>query len=257
MARQKRKQPLKLLRPNRPDKPVRPPTKINSAKLLRAVDLFVEYQIAASKWVTQGGVQAVSPMSGSLSLSFEPAPPALSVLIGDCLQDLRSALDHEVYRQAVQLKGPRWPGLEKTQFPIHTDAKSFPSVKANALAGLRPEVVSVVESVQPFVAPTDFDVQTLQLLNLAARIDRHRLLHVAAAQPKAYELGQFRPDLSAFEAELTVRLELIDFVEPRLMNLDIHGFLFAAIVVVDKTIERMQEAARQAATGAVQPDQSP
>jgi hypothetical protein len=188
-------------------------------------------------------------MSGSLSLSFELAPAALSVLIGDCLQDLRSALDHEVYRQAVQLKGPRWPGLEKSQFPIHTDAKSFPSVKANALAGLRREVISVIESLQPFVAPTDFDVQTLQLLNLTARVDRHRLLHVAAAQPKAYALGKYRPDLSAFEVELTVRLELIDFVEPRLMNLDVHGFLFAAIVVVDKVIGRMQEAAQPRANG--------
>lgn len=248
MARRKKQRKLpRLLRPLKPPKPERPPITVDSAKLTRAVDLFVEYQDAAGKWVTTQGVEAVSPRSGSLALTFPPAPAALSVLIGDCLQNLRSALDHEIYRQSHQLKGPRWPGLEQVQFPIHTDDNTFSSVRKNVLAGLRPEVISVVEALQPFATPLDPAAQTLLLLNLAARIDRHRLLHVAAAQPKAYDIQRFRPDLSALEGELTVRLELIDFVEPRLMNLDIHQFLFSAIVAVDMTIRRMQEAERQAA----------
>jgi hypothetical protein len=248
MARRKRqRQRPRLRRPLNPPKPVRPSTTVDSAKLLRAVDLFVEYQISAGKWVTQEGVQAVSPGSGTLALTFPPAPTTISVIIGDCLQDLRSALDHEIYRQSQQLNGPQWPGLAQTQFPIHADSKTFRIVRQNVLAGLPPEVVHVVESLQPYAAPLDPAAPTLELLHLAARIDRHRLLHVAAAQPKAYGIGRFRPELSAVEAELTVRLELIDFVEPRLMNLDIHQFLLSAIEAVDMAIRRIQEAARQAA----------
>ena len=246
MARRK-KQP-RLLVPPRPPQPERPAISVQSPKLSRAVDVFVEYQRAAGKWVIEeGGVRAESPFIGALSVSFDPGPLTLSVLIGDCLQNLRSALDHEVYRQAVQNKGKAWPGLEQAQFPVHADQKSFPSVRGNVLAGLRAEVVAVVESLQPFVAPNDFDVQTLDLLHLAARIDRHRLLHVAAPQPIARSSGRFRPDMKAVEVELTVRVQLVDFVEPRLMNLDVHDFLFAAIQVVDRTMTRMQEAERKAA----------
>lgn len=195
------------------------------------------------------GVRAVSPGSGRVALSFPPAPATLSVLIGDCLQDLRSALDHEIYRQSYELKGPLWPGLAHAQFPIRTDRKTFPSVRQNALAGLRPEVASLIESLQPYATPPDPDAQILELLHLAARVDRHRLLHVAAAQPKTYGIQRFRPDLSAFEGELTARLELIDFAERRLMNVDIHQFLFSASIAVDMTIRRMQEAEHQAASG--------
>jgi hypothetical protein len=103
-------------------------------------------------------------------------------------------------------------------------------------------VADLVESLQPFATAPNHQTQVLDLLHLAARIDRHRLLHVAAAQPKAYGFDRYRPDLSAVEGRLVLRLELIDFVEPRLMNLDIHQFLIEAIDVVDDTIMRMAQA---------------
>jgi hypothetical protein len=42
-------------------------------------------------------------------------------------------------------------------------------------------------------------------------------------------------------------LELIDFVEPRLMNRDIHQFLFSAVVAVDATISRLGKVGRDVA----------
>lgn len=240
--RKRRSESRRLVSPERPPKPERPTIRSDSPKLARAVDLFGEYQVAAGVWVTTRGVAAHSPAVGSLSLSFPPAPGKLSALIGDCLQNLRSALDHEVYRQSQALRGQLWPGLTQAQFPIHAEAKTFPRVMGSALGGVRPAVSALVRSLQPFGAAKDPAADVLELLHLAARIDRHRLLHVAAAQPKAHGLYRFRPELAAIEGKLVVRLELIDFAEPRLMNLDIHQFLHAAIVTVDTTIQRMVEA---------------
>jgi len=243
MTRRNRK-PFKgrLLAPVKAPKPVRPAIRASSAKLARAADLFVEYQAAAGAWVAKGGVQAQSPAPGSLAITFPLAPPKLSTLIGDCLQDLRSALDHEVYRQAEAFKGAGWPGLTQAQFPMHADTRSFPSVKGSMLGGLRPNVAALVEALQPFAVPIDPLTPALDLLHLAARIDRHRLLHVTAAQPKAHGPYRHRPELGAVEGKLVVRLELIDFVEPRLMNLDLHAFLESAIAAVDATILKMVEA---------------
>lgn len=240
MARRRRS--TRLLEPVKPPAPVRPPIASSSPKLRRAVDIFVEYQLAAGTWVTTEGVNAQSPALGTLSLEFPPAPDVLSLLIGDCLQNLRSALDHEVFRQSQALKGMYWSGLRHVQFPVHADPKTFPVVRKSVLAGVVPQVADLVESLQPFATRQNHQTLVLGLLHLAARIDRHRLLHVAAAQPKAYGFDRYRPDLSAVEGKLVVRLELIDFVEPRLMNLDIHQFLSAAIDVVDDTITRMVQA---------------
>lgn len=53
MARRKRQRQLpRLLRPLKPPKPERPAITANSPKLLRAVELFAEYQVAAGKWMT-------------------------------------------------------------------------------------------------------------------------------------------------------------------------------------------------------------
>jgi hypothetical protein len=247
MARPNRRlRSKRLLQPVKPPKPARPTTRSDSAKLARAIDLFVDYQAAAGAWVTTAGVLAHSPALGSLELSFPLAPEKLSTVVGDCLQNLRSALDHEVHRQAAAVKGRGWSGLEQTQFPVHSDAKSFPSVRRNALGGLLPGVADAVEALQPFVVPVDPLAPVLHLLHLAARIDRHRLLHVAAAQPQAHGPYRLRPELGAVEGKLVVRLELIDFVEPRLMNLDVHAFLQSAIAAVDATILRMVEAERAA-----------
>lgn len=247
MARRKRNPSRRrLLDPMKPPKPQEPVIQSNSLKLARAADLFVEYQVAAGAWVTHGGVQAHSPAPGNLALTFPLAPATLSTLIGDCLQNLRSALDHEVYRQSELFKGTAWPGLTQAQFPVHGDAKSFPSVRGTMLRGLRPRVADLVQALQPFAVPADPLAHVLELLHLAARIDRHRLLHVAAAQPKAHGPYRMRPELGAVEGKLVVRLELIDFVDAQLMNLDVHAFIESAFGAVDTTICRMVEAERLA-----------
>jgi hypothetical protein len=244
--RKRRFQANRLLQQAKLPKPARPATRSNSAKLARAVDLFVDYQASAGAWVTTTGVLAHSPAMGSLELTFPLAPETLSTVVGDCLQNLRAALDHEVYRESEAFKGAAWPGLAQAQFPIHGDAKSFPRLRGSMLGGLRPRVANLLQALQPFAEPVDPLAPVLELLHLAARIDRHRLLHVAAAQPKALGPYKLRPELGAVEGKLVVRLELIDFVEQRLMNLDVYAFLQSAIAAVDATILSMVEAERGA-----------
>lgn len=239
---------MQLLKPGPPPVPFRHTISSNSPKLRRAAALFVEYQVGAARWILSKGVHAESPGPGQLALEFPPVPDELNLLLGDCVQDARSALDHEVFRESFELKGKGWPGLEKVQFPVHTDQKTFPSVRGAALAGVLPEVAKLIESFQPFVVPRTQESRVIELLHLAARIDRHRLLHVAAPQPKEIGLTRYRPDLRAVEGKLSVRLEFIDFLEPRLMNLDVHNFVIAAIAVVDDVVGRMRKAS--AATSA-------
>ncbi len=210
----------------------------DSAKLKRATDLFHQYEQAAEKWVYGGGVRQASVYPGSLAVEFLPAPVEISLLIGDCLQNLRSAMDHEVYGLTVAGRGGTWSGLRDCQFPIYESTESFERDKKRRIGGLPLAAQELIESMQIFASPPDLVAQPLSLLNKLARVDRHRLLHVAAAQPVAFAVKPLVPGALAVEVGMTVRVQ---FIDPEFMNLDTHQTLVNALSAVAWTIQRIRE----------------
>jgi hypothetical protein len=207
-----------------------------SPKLHRAVNLFHEYEKKVDQWMAAGAVVASRLTPGAFA--FPTAPMEVGLIVGDCLQNLRSALDHEVYRLAVANKGVSWSGLGQCQFPIHEEEASFNHQERKQIGGLASDVRRLIRSMQVFSQPEDPVARPLLLLNKLARVDRHRLLHVTAAQPINFALKP--PILIApyIEAEVTVR---VFFVDRDFMHVDTQVALLDGIKAVAWTLMRIRE----------------
>ncbi len=110
-------------------------------------------------------------------------PPAVrwGVMVGDCVHNLRSALDHLAWQFA---------GLEppsKTEFPIFHDRKEFERRKPGGglykIRGIKdPEARTLIKAVQPCYSkrqrPKAHPLWSLQSLS---NIDKHQVLHLSVA----------------------------------------------------------------------------
>ncbi len=108
----------------------------------------------------------------------EVPPLALGATIGDCLQNMRSALDHLVWQLAVH-SGKKTTPSRQTAFPICDTIEAFRSKGTRVKVGdLTAEYRAGIERLQPFqIGPKARD-HWLWHLNELSRVDRHRVLHV-------------------------------------------------------------------------------
>lgn len=109
------------------------------------------------------------------------------LIIGDCLQNMRVALDHLAWVLA-ESTGEEPP--HHTSFPIYLNPDAFhernKAGKATGRSGLRrieaipDEAQTIIEKLQPY-HDDDPDTHPLWILNEYSRIDRHRTLSVMYA----------------------------------------------------------------------------
>lgn len=123
-------------------------------------------------------------------IEWDPPPPRddWALTIGDCLHNLRSALDHTVYA----LSSPKPKGCE---FPISLNRKSFYSPQSDRRGGLyklgginHGLVWAVIEAAQPWRRKQRPSDDPLWLVHDLNRKDKHRLLT---------PVGLFPTDLNA------------------------------------------------------------
>ncbi len=135
----------------------------------------------------------------------EQPPLALGPIIGDFLQNTRSALDHLVWQLAI-LSGKEPPN-RNTAFPV-CDTEGIFRAKGtrNKVADLTAEYRAAVERLQPFQVGGAAREHWLWHLNELSRIDKHQILHPVGAihnnatfsthpvdeskDPFPYQLGQ-------------------------------------------------------------------
>jgi hypothetical protein len=124
---------------------------------------------------------------GSNELKFIESPPdAISVLAGECIYQIRSALDHLAF-QLVKLNRsggtlpPDWE--EKCAFPLRVNRpKKTPVFNCfeGTLPGITVKAFTFIESVQPY---NRGEVNAyLGRLAILSNIDKHRHLHVTKPQ---------------------------------------------------------------------------
>jgi hypothetical protein len=123
---------------------------------------------------------------------FDTPPPELSLIIGDCLHNLRCALDNLVLELAIAFsKGPVSSKIETDSgFPIFIEKN--PGKLDNMLGGINPRAKAIIEGLQPYtrgerLAKTD----PLWWLNKLNNMDKHRLPHLVFFTPKS--LGFIAP----------------------------------------------------------------
>ena len=101
-----------------------------------------------------------------------------SVIFGEILYNLRSALDHLVWQ--LVLANGQTPGRHNA-FPITNDAQGWEKVKDNLLNGVSSRHKSMIGYLQPYTGGINlpFDVSKFKLLDDLSNIEKHRYLLVA------------------------------------------------------------------------------
>lgn len=116
-----------------------------------------------------------------------PDPPLIiGLLIGDCVHNLRSALDHIVY--ALIWTNPARlgrPPSEKAMFPICDTRQGYlhQIKQLKRLDGIPETVAALIETLQPYhnrEKGLDHTLHPLWVLNKLENIDKHRRLNLAS-----------------------------------------------------------------------------
>jgi len=115
-----------------------------------------------------------------------PVPARFGLIIGDCLQNLRSSLDYLVWELVLATNNE--PGRHN-MFPIcgTPDRFKYAVSKSNRLLGVHDDAIAEIESLQPYHLGTDFGKSVLSALDELTNINKHRgvlLTSLMAAQAR-------------------------------------------------------------------------
>ena len=118
---------------------------------------------------------------------FQQPPAELGLLIGDCLHNMRSALDNLIYDLAIARRGfPLSKSIARdSQFPILKDCAQFSGNGMDQIRGIHPDAKAVVEELQPYHRGEEFAYHRLWMLRELSNADKHRLLHPTLLHPAA------------------------------------------------------------------------
>ena len=111
----------------------------------------------------------------SLILHLPTPPLRVSLIVGDCLYNLRSALDHLVYQ--LVLKNQSVP-TTANMLPICNSPDGYiRQLKRGRLDGVSAKAKAVIESLQPYKSGN----KTLWLLSALANVDKHQTVALTVA----------------------------------------------------------------------------
>jgi hypothetical protein len=126
-----------------------------------------------------------------------PAPDHshMSLLVGDCLQCLRSTLDHLAFELAAAFTSPMTDEIEEdSEFPIVGDidrkgqgragARKWQDGAVRKVRGTAPAAQTIIEGSQPYQRGNAFEDDPLWRLGALNNIDKHRALHVTGMAMK-------------------------------------------------------------------------
>lgn len=133
-------------------------------------------------------VRKLDPDTGETVVTYQgmTEPPDLAPIVGDALQNLRSALDHLAFALSVAYSGHvSDDAAESIAFPIRQKAPPEGQEDGSLVNNIRlidPAAQTVIKELQPYLLGPDlYHTHPLWALNELARIDRHRFLHTVGA----------------------------------------------------------------------------
>lgn len=123
----------------------------------------------------------------------EEPPREFALIVGDAVQNIRSALDHLVY----ELAPPRVRRKRNTQFPIFDAECEFKVKSASMLKGLTNHERTLIERVQPYAATKVTGDDPLAILRKLSNRDKHHLLvaMIAALSETSSWVGSDNADI--------------------------------------------------------------
>jgi hypothetical protein len=161
------------------------------AKLERANQHLQSLKAAIQEWTASHPytvIQDIDPQTGDNIVYFDriDAPPeSIRLLIGDCLFNFRSALDHLVQELALKNRGSltEEESIEMA-FPIFKFEAGFLKRGAGRIRHIDPKARAVIDGLQPYHAGSAAELQWLWILEKLHNIDKHRrILFTLAINP--------------------------------------------------------------------------
>lgn len=107
----------------------------------------------------------------------EEPPLRFGVILGDCLHNLRSSLDHVIWQ--VTLLDGETPN-DSTQYPIASKSEAqFESMADRRIPGLSDRHRAMVKSTQPYHRGNEASAHPLAMLATLSNMDKHQIVHPA------------------------------------------------------------------------------
>lgn len=182
-------------------------------KLERAREHLQSLDTKIRGWIeedTYRYVPKLDPESGKKRIYFEvlqDPPPRYSLIIGDCLHNLHSALDNLVYELATVYTGIDPLPEERAKelaFPIF-GPKPLKASKGREMIGcIHPDAQTIIKKLQPHLrGKKKYATSPLWQLYRLSNLDKHRLLH---ATLHASVGGAYFPDSPLLPPDLSVNI---------------------------------------------------
>jgi hypothetical protein len=185
---------------------------------------------------------------GSDELKFIESPPdAISVLAGEAIYQIRSALDHLAFQLVRLNRGGILPvdWEEKCAFPLRIDPPKNPPVFncfERTLPGISMQEFTFIESVQPY---NRGDVGVfLGRLAILSNIDKHRHVHVTKPQAHRRDEATVRYRGIVMHTSSVVRVEdgartehTLDFPDTEVLNVQVGGAFTPFVSFYEPTLD--------------------
>lgn len=158
------------------------------AKIFRAEELLSEVRDANNEFrsvkcsldITKNDLSKHS----HFQINLPPVPFDIPLIVGDCLNNLRSSLDHLIW-QLVDSNTLATP-TRTNMFPICDDEKQFTKqCSSGRLNGVPPSAIEEIRKLQPY---EHFENRLLNILNELCNKDKHRELNYAVSVASDIEL---------------------------------------------------------------------
>ena len=170
--------------------PLSPLERIN-LKITRAEQHLSDLRRALTGYLESqpyGAMYEYDPSYGSrvrgLRITEHP-PPGFAAYVGDCLHNLRSALDYLAWE--LVLAAGQTPN-DRTEFPIFSEPLKYSKAASIRLTGVSPAPLATVEALQPYHNGQSFADHPLWILHRLSILDKHRSLLLAGAWVEGADL---------------------------------------------------------------------
>lgn len=131
-----------------------------------------------------------------------PVPEHWSLIFGDAVHNLRSALDHIVY-QSAEILGSG--AVKQTQWPVITEGGKWIPEDDARLAHVPDDHRTRIAGYQPFVNPAKFD--WLAKLDELDKADKHRVLGRTVAAPTGGDLTKSPGIIEVIPTNVPMQME--------------------------------------------------
>ncbi len=113
---------------------------------------------------------------------IKPPPIQLGLIAGDCIHNLRAALDNLAYELAASEHGSSplpYPFDKRSEFPIFGDREWTVRERRNKIGCINPRAQVIIKRLQPHNRGHKFRSDPLWQLHELSNVEKHRLPHAA------------------------------------------------------------------------------